>query len=31
MAEAARQRVIDHFSREAMAAQYHQLYQELLT
>ncbi len=30
MAEAARQRVTDHFSRETMAAQYHQLYQELL-
>jgi glycosyltransferase involved in cell wall biosynthesis len=30
MAAAARQRVIDHFSREAMAAQYYQLYRELL-
>jgi glycosyltransferase involved in cell wall biosynthesis len=30
MAKAARQRVIDHFSREAMANQYYQLYQKLL-
>ncbi len=31
MAKAARQRVIDRFSREAMAAEYCQLYRELLT
>jgi len=30
MAGAARQRVIDHFSREAMAANYYRLYQELI-
>lgn len=30
MAKAARQRVIDHFSRETMVAQYYRLYQELL-
>jgi glycosyltransferase involved in cell wall biosynthesis len=30
MAEAARRRVIDHFSKETMATQYYQLYEELL-
>jgi glycosyltransferase involved in cell wall biosynthesis len=30
MAEAAQQRVIDHFSKETMATQYYQLYEELL-
>lgn len=30
MAKAARQRVIDHFSREAMSTKYYQLYQKLL-
>jgi glycosyltransferase involved in cell wall biosynthesis len=30
MAEAARQRVMDNFSRETMANQYYQLYQQLL-
>jgi glycosyltransferase involved in cell wall biosynthesis len=31
MAKAARQRVIDHFSREAMSTQYYQLYRKLLS
>jgi glycosyltransferase involved in cell wall biosynthesis len=31
MAKAARQRVVDHFSREAMTTQYRQLYRELLS
>jgi glycosyltransferase involved in cell wall biosynthesis len=31
MAKAARQRVIDHFSREAMTTQYYQLYRKLLS